>query len=85
MITVFTTTTCASCKMVKRYMDSKQHSYTEVNLDEHPEERARVSEYTDALSVPVTIIETDDGRDVVVGWQPSQLIPALMRMAPAHA
>jgi glutaredoxin 3 len=36
-ITIFTTTTCAYCPMVKKYLGAKGLAYDEVNLDESPE------------------------------------------------
>jgi len=39
-ITVFTTDTCAYCRMVKKYLGSKGHSFDEVNLNEHPHRQA---------------------------------------------
>ena len=39
-ITIFTTNTCAYCAMVKKWLDTKGHSYQVVNLDEHPERQA---------------------------------------------
>src|SRR4051812_7924372 len=36
-ITIFTTTTCAYCPMVKKYLGAKGFTYDEVNLDTNPE------------------------------------------------
>lgn len=78
-ITIFTTNTCAYCKMVKQYLTSKAFDYHEVNLDTNPDQREQVAKYTDALTVPVTVIERrNEAPKVIVGWQPQQLLPALV-------
>ena len=77
-VTVFTTNTCAYCVMVKRFLDSKGVSYNVVNLDEQPEKQAEVLAKSGALTVPVTLIESDDAsEEVVVGFNLQRLAPAL--------
>lgn len=78
-ITVFTTTTCAFCMMVKKYLDSKGLAYDTVNLDEHPERQAEAIELSGALATPVTVI-TDDvtgSKEVIVGYNIGKLAPAI--------
>ncbi len=83
-ITIFTTDTCAYCIMVKRFLDSKGLSYDVVNLDDNPERQAEVLAKSGALTVPVTIIEKDDGsEDVVIGYNLSRLAPLVATMAAA--
>lgn len=73
-ITVFTTTTCAYCGMVKKWLDSKGISYNVVNLDEQPEMQKQVYEKSGALTVPITLIENDDSsEEVVIGYNLSRL------------
>lgn len=77
-ITIYTTSTCSYCPMVKRYLTSKGLPYDEVNLEEHPELQAQVFEKSGALTVPVTIItKQDDSEDVVIGYNISRLAPAI--------
>lgn len=77
-ITIFTTTTCAYCPMVKKFVTSKGLTYDEVNLDEHPERQQEALEISGALTVPVTVItKTDDSQEVVVGLNIAKLAPAL--------
>lgn len=64
MITVFTTNTCAYCKMVKQYLTLKGKEYQEVDLNENPEKRQELFEKTGALTVPIT--QVDD--DYIIGW-----------------
>lgn len=78
-ITVYTTTHCAFCLMVKKYLDSKGETYTTINLDEQPDEREKVESLSGVKTVPVTVIESDEHKEptVVVGWNAAQLTAAL--------
>lgn len=77
-ITVFTTSTCSYCPMVKRYLSSKGLSYDEVNLEEHPDRQAEVMQMSGALTVPITVVtRQDDTQEVIVGYNLQQLAPAV--------
>lgn len=77
-ITIFTTNTCAYCAMVKKWLDTKGHSYQVVNLDEHPERQAEALQLSGALTVPITVVtKQDDSKEVVVGFNLSKLAPAV--------
>lgn len=77
-ITVFTTTTCSYCVMVKRFLDMKGQKYDVVNLDENPERRAEIMEMSGVATVPVTLVtKEDDSKEVVVGYNLSRLAPAI--------
>jgi glutaredoxin 3 len=79
-ITIFTTNTCSYCVMVKRFLDMKGQPYQVVNLDESPERNQEAYELSNgALTVPITVItKEDDSKHVVVGYNLSQLAPALV-------
>lgn len=70
-ITIYTTNTCAYCKMVKQYLDMKGKKYEVINLDEQPEKQAEAVALSGAFTVPITVI---DG-SVVVGWNLQKLAP----------
>lgn len=77
-ITIFTTSTCAYCPMVKKFLAAKGLSYDEVNLEEHPERQAEVLQLSGALTVPVTVVtKQDDTRSVVIGYNLAKLAPAI--------
>lgn len=77
-ITIYTTNTCSYCPMVKQYLKSKGLTYDEVNLEEHPDQQAKVYEMSGALTVPVTIVtKQDDTQDVVIGYNLTRLAPAV--------
>jgi glutaredoxin len=65
--------------MVKKYLTSKGFSYTEVNIDEEPDRREEAFAVSGALTVPVTVIKSGaNSQEIIVGWNPSRLIPALV-------
>jgi glutaredoxin 3 len=77
-ITIFTTDTCAYCVMVKKWLGSKGYQYEEVNLNQDPSRQEEAFQLSGSLSVPVTVVEKqDDSRQVVVGYNLSQLAPAV--------
>lgn len=73
MITVFTTNTCAYCKMVKQYLTLKGKEYNVVNLDENPEKRQELFEKTGALTVPITQVNDE----YIIGWNRSKFAEVL--------
>jgi len=77
-ITVFTTTTCAYCPMVKKFLSAKGLQFEEVNLDQNPERQAEALALSGALTVPVTVVtKDDDSQAVVVGYNLAKLAPAV--------
>jgi len=77
-VTVFTTSTCAYCVMVKRFLDMKGTPYDVVNLDEQPEKRAEIVAMSGATTVPITVVtKADDSKEVVIGYNLSRLAPAI--------
>lgn len=64
--------------MVKKYLGSKGHAYQEINLDLNPEKQQEALALSGALTVPVTVVtKADESREVIIGWNLSQLVPAL--------
>lgn len=78
-VTIYTTNTCASCHMIKKYLATKGQTYKEVNLDESPELRQKIIDLSGQMSVPVTVVSDDAGdkQDIMVGWNPGKLAAAL--------
>lgn len=76
-VSIYTTNTCAYCKQVKAYLDQKKIEYTTINLDDHPERQKEAYELSGVFSVPVTLIEKDDEKTVVIGFNLRKLVPAI--------
>lgn len=68
MITVFTTSSCAYCKMVKQYLTLKGKEFKVVDLEQNPQKRQELFEKTGALTVPITQV----GDEYIVGWNRSR-------------
>lgn len=64
MITVFSTATCAYCKMVKQYLTLKGKEFTEVDLTNDPERHQEIIEKTGVSSVPIVQV----GDEFIIGW-----------------
>ena len=69
MVTVFTTSSCAYCVMVKKFLTMRGREYDVVNLDDSPEIRQSLFEKTRAMTVPIVQV----GEEFVVGWNPAKL------------
>lgn len=84
-ITIYTTTTCAYCDMVKKWLGSKGLTYKVVNLDEEDTSvRQNIIEMSGTMTVPVTIVEDENGnKDLTVGWNPAKLSAAVKDMVAA--
>ena len=77
-ITIYSTTTCAYCPMVKQWLKVKGYDYDEVMLDNTPDRINEMIQKSGQMAVPVTIIEKEDGREsVVVGYNIAQLATAV--------
>lgn len=73
MIQIYTTTQCAYCAMVKKFLDLKGEKYEVINLDEQPERREEAVQLSGVMSVPITT----NGVDFVVGFSPAKLLGLL--------
>ncbi len=79
-VIVYTSNTCGQCKMVKKILTMKGHTYDEVNIDEKPSRHQEVLELSGQQRVPVTVIQDDTTgmQSVITGYNPGQLMPALI-------
>jgi glutaredoxin len=77
-ITVYTTNTCAYCGMIKKWLQAKGYKYEEVNIDQTPERAKEALAASGQLTVPITVVtKQDDSKEVIVGYNLSQLAPAV--------
>ena len=74
-VTIYSTTTCPFCKMLKDYLASKNIAFTEklVDIDEAArEEMSAVS--GGLLGVPFTLIIRDDGtKETILGFDQGKI------------
>lgn len=68
MVTVYSKNNCVQCKMTKRFLDSNNIAYQEINLDEQPEFIEQVKELGFSAA---PIIQTPT--EVFSGFQPAKL------------
>ena len=68
MVTVYSKNNCVQCKMTKRFLDSNNIAYQEINLDEQPEFIEQVKELGFNAA---PIIQTPT--EVFSGFQPAKL------------
>lgn len=77
-ITIYTSNNCAYCGMVKKYLDMKGQTYSEVNIEEQPEKQNELVEMTGRTHVPVTVVTKADGsQDFTIGYNITKLASAL--------
>lgn len=74
-ITIYSTTTCPYCKMLKKYLAEKNISFVEKLIDQDDAARDEMAkESSGFLGVPFVVIVKDDGsKETVVGFDKSKL------------
>ena len=75
IITVYSTTTCPYCKMLKDYLKEKNMAYVEKLVDQDDIAREEMMAASGGfLGVPFTIITKDDGsRENVIGFDKGKI------------
>lgn len=73
MLKIYTTNTCAYCKMVKQYLTLKGKEFEVINLDDNPEIRQSLFEKTGAMTVPII----QAGERYIIGWNRQALAEVL--------
>lgn len=77
-ITVYTANNCASCGMVKQYLQLKGANYSEVNIDDNPVAQRTMIDISGQSRVPVTVVTNDDGSQAVsIGYNLGRLSAAI--------
>lgn len=68
-ITVYSTTTCPYCVMLKRWLDEKKVEYTEYMVDKNPFAAQMMVQQSGQMGVPFSTIEHEDGTvDKILGF-----------------
>lgn len=72
-VTVYTTTTCPFCVMVKNFLIERNIPFQEINVEQHPEYMQKVVRATGQYGVP----QTEINGKWVVGYDPNGILQAL--------
>lgn len=81
-ITVYSTTTCPYCVMLKRWLDDKKIEYTDYLVDRNPYAAQMMIEQSGQRGVPFSTIEHDDGTvDKVLGFDRARFESILQHAA----
>lgn len=68
-ITIYSTTTCPYCMMLKRWLDEQKISYTDYLVDQNPIAAQAMIQQSGQQGVPFTTIEHEDGStDKILGF-----------------
>lgn len=79
-ITIYSTTTCPYCVMLKRWLDDKKIAYTNYMVDINPMAAQAMIQQSGQRSVPFSTIEYADGTvEKILGFNRSQFEVALAK------
>jgi len=74
-ITVYSSTTCPYCGMLKDYLENKGVSYNERLIDQ--DDKAKEDMLIDSggfMGVPFTVVEKEDGtKEIIIGFDQGKL------------
>ena len=78
-ITIYATTTCPFCEMLKEFLEERKFSYTVKLVDQDPSAKEEMVTRSEGyLGVPFTVVAKDDGSQVkIVGFDKSLFSQAL--------
>ena len=74
-VTVYTTTTCPYCVMLKNFLIDQKISFKEVNVEKEPMMMQKLVQTTGQLGVP----QTEVNGKWVVGFDPNNIMMALKK------
>jgi len=79
-ITVYSTTTCPYCVMLKKWLDSKSVKYSEYMVDRNPIAAQQMVNLSGQMGVPFSTIEYDDGQvEKILGFDRPKFEVALTK------
>jgi glutaredoxin len=77
-ITVYSTTTCPYCVMLKHWLDDKKIAYTDYLVDKNQFAAQNMVQLSGQIGVPFSTIEHDDGSvDKIIGFDRARFEVAL--------
>lgn len=72
-VTVYTTTQCPYCVMLKNFLSEQNISFNEVNVETQPEVMQRLVKTTGQMGVP----QTEVNGQWIIGFDPNNIMVAL--------
>ena len=79
-ITIYSTTTCPYCVMLKRWLDEKKVEYTDYMVDKNPYAAQMMIDQSGQQGVPFSTIEHSDGSvDKILGFNREQFEASLAK------
>jgi glutaredoxin 3 len=73
-VTVYSTTTCPYCKMLKDYLNEKAVSYVGKLVDTDEAAQKEMAEISNGfMGVPFVVVEKDGNRETIVGFDKGRL------------
>lgn len=80
-ITIYSTTTCPYCIMLKRWLDDKKIEYTDYMVDINPIAAQAMMQQSGQRGVPFSTIEHDNGSvDKILGFDRAQFEVSLAKL-----
>jgi glutaredoxin len=77
-ITIYSTTTCATCHLVTGWLDKQGVAYTKKNTDEDPAAMTEFMEVNEGhIGVPFTVIENDGQTTKIANFDQGKFKTAL--------
>ncbi len=74
-VTVYTTTRCPYCVMLKNFLKEKEVAFHEVNVESHPEKMQQLIRTTGQMGVP----QTEINGQWIIGFDPNSIMEALQK------
>lgn len=77
-ITIYSTTTCPYCHMLRGWLDNQSIEYTNYNVDQNPVAAQTMVNISGQMGVPFSTIENDDGSmEKILGFDRQRFEAAL--------
>lgn len=79
-VTVYSTSTCPYCVMLKQWLDQKDVKYDEYMVDKNPYAAQVMIQQSGQMGVPFSTVEHEDGSlDKILGFDREKFSVALAR------
>ncbi|GIN94153.1 NrdH-redoxin [Siminovitchia terrae] len=74
-VTVYTTTRCPYCVMLKNFLKENEIAFQEVNVESHPEKMQQLIRTTGQMGVP----QTEINGQWIIGFDSNSIMEALQK------